>query len=189
MRRMLRGLLAVLMASWMIGAGTTAGLADQVDSRLDGLFDRLESTADGNEASRIEQEIWQIWMESEDRQVQTWMRQGLAAMSVRRLDLALERFDRMVEHAPGFAEGWNKRATVHYLLNDFSASVYDIQRTLGLEPRHFGALSGLGMIYDALAEPAAAIRSYEAALALNPHLQQTRRRIDELHRELDGRRS
>jgi tetratricopeptide (TPR) repeat protein len=184
-----RGLIAAAVALWAFVVWPTSGLADQVDLRLDGLFERLEITHDHAEASRIERQIWQIWMESGDFQVQIWMRQGVAAMSLHRLDLALDRFDRMVEHAPDFAEGWNKRATVHYLMGDYSASVYDIQRTLDLEPRHFGALSGLGLIYDALEKPAAAIRSYEAALALNPHLEGTRKRIEDLRRELRGRRS
>jgi tetratricopeptide (TPR) repeat protein len=99
---------------------------------------------------------------------------------------ALEYFDRLVEHAPGFAEGWNKRATVYYLMENYEASVLDIERTLELEPRHFGALSGLGMIYDAIGEPAAALRSFEAAVAINPHLDGARQRIEALRRELAG---
>ena len=100
------------------------------------------------------------------------------AMAEARLQAALERFDRMVEQAPDFAEGWNKRATVHYLMGDYRASVRDIQRTLGLEPRHFGALSGLGLIYDAIDQPAAALRSFEAAVAINPHLGSIKERIE-----------
>lgn len=183
------GRIGAAMALGAILAWSSPASADQIDARLDGLFDRLETTADDAEAGTIEQQIWQIWMESGDLQVQTWMRQGVVAMSLQRLDLALDRFDRMVERAPEFAEGWNKRATVHYLMGDYSASVYDIQRTLDLEPRHFGALSGLGLIYDALEEPAAAIRSYEAALALNPHMEGTRKRIEDLRQQLSGRRS
>jgi tetratricopeptide (TPR) repeat protein len=77
--------------------------------------------------------------------------------------------------------------TVHYLMGDYPASVLDIERTLELEPRHFGALSGLGLIYDAIDEPAAALRSFEAAVAINPHLETTRERIRELRRELRER--
>ena len=90
---------------------------------------------------------------------------------------------------PDFAEAWNKRATVHYLMGDYVASVHDIQQTLALERRHFGALSGLGMIYEAIGRPSAALRSFEAALAINPHLDATRQRIEELRRELEGSRT
>jgi tetratricopeptide (TPR) repeat protein len=117
------------------------------------------------------------------------MRQGTVAMSQGQLGRALERFDRIVDLAPEFAEGWNKRATVLYLMGDYQASVLDIQRTLELEPRHFGALSGLGLIYDAIEEPAAALRSFEAALEIHPHLVGTLQRIEELRRQLSGRRT
>jgi tetratricopeptide (TPR) repeat protein len=164
-------------------------IADQNDRRLDVLFERLHATPDAADAKPIEQQIWQIWLESDDSTVNRLMQQGIAAMSLRQLDLALDRFDRMVEHAPAFAEGWNKRATVYYLMGDFEASVVDIERTLGLEPRHFGALSGLGLIYDAIDQPRAALRSFEAALRLNPHLEGTKVRVEELRRMLEGRRA
>jgi tetratricopeptide (TPR) repeat protein len=107
-------------------------------------------------------------------------------MAAEQLAVALDYFNRMVELAPDFAEAWNKRATVYYLMENYRASVLDIERTLELEPRHFGALSGLGMIYDAIDEPAAALRSFEAAVAINPHLDGPRQRIDLLRRQLRG---
>jgi tetratricopeptide (TPR) repeat protein len=167
----------------------TSAIADQNDRRLDGLFEKLHVTPDAAEGRAIEQEIWQIWLESDDATVNRLMREGIAAMNLQQFGLALERFDRMVERAPEFAEGWNKRATVHFLMGDLQASVLDIERTLGLEPRHFGALSGLGLIYNAIDEPRAALRSFEAALELNPHLEVTRERVEELRRELQGRRT
>jgi tetratricopeptide (TPR) repeat protein len=163
--------------------------ADQQDTRLDGLFARLKTTSSLVEAAGLEQRIWSIWTESEDVSVDQLMRQGTVAMSQGQLGRALERFDRIVDLAPEFAEGWNKRATVLYLMGDYQASVLDIQRTLELEPRHFGALSGLGLIYDAIEEPAAALRSFEAALEIHPHLVGTRQRIEELRRQLSGRRT
>jgi tetratricopeptide (TPR) repeat protein len=108
-------------------------------------------------------------------------------MAAEQLPVALDYFNRLVTLAPDFAEAWNKRATVYYLMGDYRASVLDIERTLELEPRHFGALSGLGLIYDAIEEPAAALRSFEAAVAINPHLDSTRQRIDALRRQLQGR--
>jgi tetratricopeptide (TPR) repeat protein len=171
----------------LVAALPARSQADQRDGRLDGLFARLQDTTSDREAQAIEQRIWGIWSEAGDPQIDLWLQQGVLAMSQARFPVALERFDRMVAQAPGFAEGWNKRATLHYLMGDFRASVLDIQRTLDLEPRHFGALSGLGLIYDAVDEPAAALRSFEAAFAINPHLQSIEQRIIELRRQLAGR--
>lgn len=178
---------AMTVALSMIALAPAA--ADQTDPRLDGLFARLQSTDRPGEAQALEQRIWQIWIESDDPKENRLMALGIRAMSLRRLPQALERFDRLVEVAPEFAEAWNKRATVHYLMGNYGASVRDIQRTLALEPRHFGALSGLGLIYDALEEPAAALRSFEAALEINPHMEGPRQRMEELRRSLRGDRT
>ena len=178
-------LVPMVLAALALLPGTVA--ADQRDRRLDDLFARLQSTARAGEAQAIEQRIWSIWSETADPQAGILLQEGLSAMAHRRFGDALERFDRMVEQAPHFAEGWNRRATLHYLMGNFHASVLDIQRTLDLEPRHFGALSGLGLIYDAVEQPAAALRSFEAAVAINPHLDTIEQRILELRRQLAGR--
>ncbi len=178
--------LLLLCAAVLALGGAGRAAADQQDQRLDGLFARLQTTSNRAEAAAAQQQIWQIWIESDDGFADRLMQTGIAAMASRQHTLALEYFDRLVAHAPEFAEAWNKRATVHYLLQDYGASVRDIERTLELEPRHFGALSGLGMIYDAIGEPAAALRSYEAAVAVNPHRDGTRQRIEALRRQLRG---
>jgi tetratricopeptide (TPR) repeat protein len=182
-----RAWIALLCSLLALALGfMTPAFADQADRRLDGLFERLRATSSEAEAEAAQQQIWQIWIESDDLLANRLMQDGIQAMITRQHARALEYFDRLVEHAPGFAEGWNKRATVYYLMENYEASVLDIERTLELEPRHFGALSGLGMIYDAIGEPAAALRSFEAAVAINPHLYGTRQRIEALRRELRG---
>jgi tetratricopeptide (TPR) repeat protein len=190
---MLRRLLAAaatttILAACLITGGGSA-LADQRDPRLDGLFERLRSRSSAAEAGAIEQQIWQIWLESDDPSLNRLMRQGVRAMRDQHLEAALRSFDRLVEEAPEFAEAWNKRATVHFLMGSWRASVLDIRQTLALEPRHFGALFGLGMIYDALEEPEAALRSYEATMVLNPNSESTRHRVEELRQQLRGRRT
>jgi tetratricopeptide (TPR) repeat protein len=180
-----RRLPVLLWVAIAIGC-TGPALADQQDIRLEGLFARLQTTSSRPEAEAAQRQIWLIWTECDDSQADRLMQGGLEAMATRQHGLALQYFDRLVERAPEFAEGWNKRATVHYLMDNYEASVFDIERTLELEPRHFGALSGLGMIYDAIGKPAAALRSFEAAVAINPHLDGTRQRIDELRRQLRG---
>lgn len=179
--------LVMSMAAMLVDSAPRGALADQADLRLDPLFQRLQSAANQTDAAAVEQQIWQIWIESDDSTVSTLMREGMTAMSRGDYDGALEQFNRMVDAAPEFAEGWNKRATLHYYMGRYEASVLDIQQTLQLEPRHFGALSGLGLIYDALEQRKAAIRSFEAALEINPHLGGIRERIEQLRQELEGR--
>jgi tetratricopeptide (TPR) repeat protein len=101
---------------------------------------------------------------------------------------ALQTFNAMVKLEPDFAEGWNKRTTVLYLIDNYDASVADVQRTLALEPRHFGALSGLGLIYDALEEKKKALEAYRSALKIHPHLFGVEMRIEQLSKEIEGQR-
>ena len=95
---------------------------------------------------------------------------GIAAINGGDYRRSLFYFDRMVRAAPDFAEAWNKRATVHYLMGNFDASVADIRRTLALEPRHFGALSGRGLVFIEMDEEELALDSFDAALAIHPNL-------------------
>lgn len=175
-------LVVILIAWWPFGAAAT-----QDDARLDPLFERLQATRNLAEARTIEATIWSIWVDAGDNDLDLVMEQGIAAMSVRRYQTALERFSTLIDKAPDFAEGWNKRATVYYLMGSFEASVLDIQRTLALEPRHFGALAGLGLIYISIDQPAPALRSFEAALAVNPHMPGARANAAEMRRLLDDR--
>ena len=160
--------------------------ADQDDPRLEGLFQRLQHTPNPTEAQVLEQQIWQVWLESDDAAINRLMQQGVFALSAQDYATALQTFTRMIDQAPKFAEGWNKRATVYYLMGNWGASVRDIQRTLVLEPRHFGALFGLGLIYEELDQPEAALRSFEATLVLNPHSESTRQMIEQLRQQLRG---
>jgi len=169
---LVRGRFLVSLCSLIIVATSGLAYGDQQDARLTPLFEKLRTTSDSSEVPAVEQQIWQIWLEYEDPLIGELLKRGLEAMARQDLLLALAQFDQIVNDAPAFAEGWHKRSTVHYFMGDFEASVRDIQRTLALEPRHFGALSGLAVIYDHLDEPAAAIRSFEAALAIHPHLSQ-----------------
>jgi tetratricopeptide (TPR) repeat protein len=100
------------------------------------------------------------------------------------LRFASSQFDQVVKNAPDFAEGWHKRATVHFLMGDFEAAMADIERTLALEPRHFAALVKLGLICVQLNEPAVALRSFEAALELHPHHRYLKQRVDGLRDQL-----
>lgn len=144
--------------------------ADQNDGRLGALFARLLEAPAAADAQAVEGEIWRIWLQSDDGAVRALMRDGVLAMERGDYRHALSKFDQMVLIAPDFAEGWNKRATVHYLLGNYPRSLADIAKTLKLEPRHFGALSGKGLVYIALEDERRALEAFEAALAIHPNL-------------------
>ena len=160
--------------------------ADQADKRLDALFSRLHATTNETEARSLENAIWAIWIEFRDTRTKDVLDAGIRAMNAGKLAVALAAFDQVVTMAPEFAEGWNKRATVYFLLRRFDASVEDIAQTLILEPRHFGALSGLGQINIAIGRNQAAVKAFQQALQANPHLRGLRELIKTLKEGLKG---
>lgn len=162
--------IAILVAFCASLAVTAAGRADQNDERLDALFVRLLEAPGPGEAQLVEGLIWQIWLQSDDGAVQALMYDGIDALQQRDYQRALSKYEQMVLVDPDFAEGWNKRATVHYLLGNYEQSLADIEKTLELEPRHFGALAGRGLVYAELREPQRALKAFEAALAIHPNL-------------------
>ena len=161
-------------------------LADQRDQRLDELFAVLQATNNYEEAARAEKQIWEIWMDGNREDVNRLMSRGIRAMARSAFPEAIEVFGQILELAPGFAEGWNKRATVYYLADDLEASVRDIEHTLALEPRHFGAISGMGLIFLQRRDEAGALRAFEEVLKINPHARGARMRVEELRRKLGG---
>lgn len=161
----------------------TAG-ADQTDPRLEKLFEQLGSTKSAQEAQPLEFAIWRIWTHSSDGAVKDLMEEGLRAMQAQDYTRALRYFDQMVAIAPDFAEGWNKRATVYYLIDDYDNSLADIDRTLALEPRHFGALSGQGLVYAALDKKEEALHAFESALSVHPNMIGAKRNAEVLRKIL-----
>ena len=161
--------------------------ADQDDPRLEALFDRLKAAPDARAAEEVEASIWHIWVQSDDQVIAMLMAQGLAAMNRNDMRAALGKFDQIVKIAPGFAEGWNKRATVYYLLGDFPGSLHDIERTLKLEPRHFGALSGRGLVLLELDQQAGALEAFESALEVHPKMSGAKHNAEALRREIQKR--
>ena len=185
-RRLLAAALAVGLLLAPIGAAPA--FAAQDDPRLDGLFTRLKATDDQAEVERLTGAIWSIWHQSGRGVVDAQMREGQWYMGLGNLPSALDDFSTAVAWAPDFAEAWHKRATVHFLMGDYPASIADLRRTLDLEPRHFGALAGLGLIYLNLNQERAALEALERALEINPHLRRTRKKVRELHERLDGKK-
>lgn len=153
---------------------------------LDLLFNRLQTTQDDEEAHLIEVTIRHVWAQSGRQSVDTLMKQAADSAQAGHTDRALEALDQVVSVAPDFVEGWNLRATVHYLRDEYGEAVADIQHVLRLEPRHFGALVGLGRILLEVDDKKGALKAFDAALALNPHLADIRKDANELREQLAG---
>jgi tetratricopeptide (TPR) repeat protein len=183
MMRRLSILLPVLAGLSLLPVADNAW-ADQKDPRLNDLFQRLKKASGTLEGRALEQEIWTIWMTSDNNEVNKLMIEGVGAMQKDDYQTALADFTRMIQIAPDFAEGWNKRATVLYLVRDFEGSRADVDKTLALEPRHFGALSGLGLIDVELDRDEEAIAAWEKALDLNPNMPAIRAKLDEARERL-----
>ena len=165
-------------------ATTVPAAADQNDGRLDGLFAKLLDLPDQREAQDVELRIWGIWREYDDNAIVELMRQGYRGMEGRDFRAALRAFDPVVAIAPVFAEGWNARATLYYLMGRHEDSLADIKRTLVLEPRHFGALSGRGLVYAALEQWRPALDAFEKALEVNPHMTGARTNADAIREQI-----
>ncbi|MSP48828.1 MAG: hypothetical protein EXQ95_05820 [Alphaproteobacteria bacterium] len=156
----------------------------RADPRLAPLFDTLLRAPSTDVAETIEAEIWQIWCVGSDEAGRRMMEEGIAALAGGRIEPAEITFGKPIAHDPDFAEAWNKRATVRFLLDDHQGSIADIEETLTREPRHFGALSGLGQIMMAEAEWVGATAALEAALRVNPHLKSVRTALETLRRRV-----
>ena len=187
--RMRRYLGALLLATGlMLGPlGMACAPANQDDPRLDDLFARLKATDDPAEVQQLNDQIWFIWLDSGREEIDALMLEGRRFVERGVLHSALGNFGFIIKLDPDYAEAWHRRASVHYRMGNFTSSIEDIERTLALEPRHFGALAGLGLIYLELGQERAALEALERALEVNPHLSGTRFKVEELKEKLHGK--
>ncbi len=158
----------------------TPAMADQNDSRLYTLFQVLRDTENPARAAFLQQRIWSIWFEHPDPQLREALAAGEQALAAGRLAAAVERFSEVIRLDPEFAEGWNRRATAYYAQGRYQRSLADVTKVLAREPRHFGALAGRGLCFQALGRTAEAIAAYRQALEINPHMEQIRARLESL---------
>jgi len=159
---------------------------DEEQDRLDSLFADLADADDPKAAERIARDIQIMWMESGSATVDVLMSRAGTAIQSDDHALALDLLDVVVVLKPSFAEGWNRRATVHYMREDFGKSLVDIERTLALEPRHWGALSGLAIIQRRLGFETEALATFRRALEVNPGLENATKAIEDLEKEAEG---
>lgn len=144
--------------------------ASQSATELDDLFARLATAKTAMAATEIERRIWKIWTEPDDADLADRMRRALDARNIADYGSALAILDQVVMQWPDYAEGWNQRATIHFLMGDDAASLADIAETLAREPRHFGALAGRAMIYLRQGDKTRAFESVVAALRIHPYI-------------------
>ena len=173
----------LLVLAFMAGAN-----ADQRDPQLDSLFAELQRTTNQTAANGLVAEIWQRWTAFEDDPRATnMMAIGIRQMNLGQFDNAERIFSDLARTHPQHAEVWNKRATVRFMRGNDVGSRRDIARVIDLEPRHFGALSGLGMINIRAGDLPAALQAFEAAVRVNPHMDQAEAMIEDLRQRLRGR--
>jgi len=182
---LLRHLMATALAASCVLGGVAR--ADQDDPALDPLFAQLRVAKSPEEARYIEHAIADLWAKSDSDAIDYLMHSGLAALGSHDYRSALSMFSSVTQIAPGFAEGWSKRATAHYLLGDARSAVISLEHVLALEPRHFDALFGLAGIFEDWGDKKRALAALSAAHAIDPHLEGTADRIRELGREVGGR--
>jgi len=159
--------------AWMLSLSLWLGLAplalaDQTAAELPDLFKELHQADSYESALGFERKIWGHWLDGPDATASAMMLQIQESLEVGRHEFGLLLCDQLVDAYPDFAEGWNKRATMLYLLNRMEESVQDIQTTLELEPRHFGALSGLGLILMRSGDAEGALHAFDEVLAISP---------------------
>ena len=154
---------------------------------LDRLFAQLHKSDDAKTAKIIEKAIWGLWSRSDSPTANALMQQASRALAAANFAVSIKLLDTAIELKPDFAEAWNKRATAFYLDRQFDKSLADIERVLELEPRHFGALSGLGLIHRELGDEAAALKAFRRALVIHPHLPAATRAVKELETEFEQR--
>ena len=155
------------------------------NTMLDTLFAKLQTATDPSAIQALEAAIWEQWTMVPDMTQRELMLRGVAEMQQREYQTAVDTFTRLIAVAPDLPEAWNKRATVHWLMGNFPASLADICETVKREPRHFGAYSGLGMIRAEMGENGRAIAAFELARKYNPHIQGIDSEIERL-RALGG---
>jgi tetratricopeptide (TPR) repeat protein len=161
-------------------------LAEKRSARLDELFSALKRERNEVKAKRIAEQIQTQWQNSGSASIDLMMQWAAAAMAEKKYAVALDFLDQVTVLKPDFAEGWNRRATVNFLMNDYGRSMADIQKTLALEPRHFGALAGLAAILKDTGKKQAALHAFEQVLAVYPMMREAQKQAGELADELTG---
>ena len=154
---------------------------------LDRLFEALKIAPDDESAKYIENRIWAIWLASGSDTANLLMGRVKTAMEAKDFELAIRLLNAIIDMRPNFIEAWNRRATLYYMKKDFTRAIGDIREVLAREPRHFGALAGLGIILQEFGDDKRALDAFRRALAIHPHLERVPDMVKRLSDKIDGR--
>src|SRR6202167_4659418 len=154
---------------------------------LDFLFGALKAAPDDASARHVEARIWAIWLQTPSDTAALLMMRAKAAMDAQQMDVALKLLDAVIKLRPDYVEGWNRRATLYYLQNDYAHSLQDIEQVTVREPGDFGALAAGGMIMQTLGDKKRALDAFRRALAVNPHLEKVPELVKTLSEKIEGR--
>jgi tetratricopeptide (TPR) repeat protein len=154
---------------------------------LDFLFGALKAAPDAESAKQVENRIWALWLASGSDTANLLMTRAKSAIDSNDLDLAVQLLDAIVKIKPDYIEAWNRRATLHYMRKEYGQSMDDIRQVLIREPRHFGAMSGLGMILQEFGDEKHALDVFRRALEINPHLPKIDEMVKGLTEKVEGR--
>lgn len=156
------------------------------EQKLEEMFAELKRERNEKAAQRISQRIWQEWYRSGSSSIDLMMGWSKKAMDDQKYDIALDFLDQVVTLDPKYPEGWNRRATLHFMMNNFGKSMADIEQTLELEPRHFGALAGMAQIMQSRGRKELALTAYQRVLDIYPMDRNAQNQVSTLSEELAG---
>ena len=168
-----------------LGRADTGNVVEDSNARLDVLFAELKES-DPEGFHEIEREIIDIWTHSGSAAMDMLLERGQLAVAEQDYSKATEHLSALIDHAPDFAEAWNARATAYYFLDEYALSISDIRQALILNPRHFGALNGLGLIFEELGKPDLALRAYLMVQEIHPFIENVNDATEALNLEVDG---
>ncbi len=154
---------------------------------IDFLFDALKVAPDDTAAKAVSDRIWGLWLASGGDTTNVLMSRVRIAIEAKNLDLAIELLNSVIDFKPDYVEGWDQRATVYYMKKEYSRALADLGQVLAREPRHFGALFGLGVILQEFGEDKRALEVYRRALAIDPHMERVPELVRTLSEKVEGR--
>jgi tetratricopeptide (TPR) repeat protein len=154
---------------------------------LDFLFEALKAAPDAETAKGVEQRIWALWFHSGSDTADLLMTRVRTAVEGKDNELSLRLLDSLIAFKPDYIEAWNRRATIYFAQKDYGRALDDIRQVLAREPRHFGALTGLGLILQEIGDDKRALEIFRRALAVNPHLERVPDLVKQLTEKVEGR--